>query len=192
MPTNYIVWQTKLIPNFGHASSTMSTFLYSISNGPIPKHAFGLIVISKIWIWKSYQTEKQMKKIIIIIIIILIWNLKLHFGLKKCWTKWALKQLKKYKSLGYIIKFSILTKKKEKSAYKYGIGLKGKIFFWVIVFCWIKLYWEIWCWRYGNDIRRNPKFLFIYLFIYIYIYIYIIKLKPLIICWPHESLLHRI
>ena len=109
------------------------------------------------------------KKIIIIIIIILIWNLKLHFGLKKCWTKWALKQLKKYKSLGYIIKFSILTKKKEKSAYKYGIGLKGKIFFWVIVFCWIKLYWEIWCWRYGNDIRRNPKFLFIYLFIYLYI-----------------------
>ena len=37
-------------------------FLYSISDGPILKHAFGLIVISKILIWKSYQTQKQMKK----------------------------------------------------------------------------------------------------------------------------------
>ena len=187
MPTNYIVWQTKLIPNFGHASSTMSSFLYSISNGPIPKHAFGLIVISKIWIWKSYQTEKQMKKIIIIIIIILIWNLKLHFGLKKCWTKWALKQLKKYKSLGYIIKFSILTKKKEKSTYKYGIGLKGKIFFLGNCFLLNKtllgnLVLAIWKWY-----KKKPK-----VFIYLFIYIYIIKPKPLTICWPHESLLHRI
>ena len=125
------------------------------------------------WLWfqksgfGNLTKRKNKWKIIIIIIIILIWNLKLHFGLKKCWTKWALKQLKKYKSLGYIIKFSFLTKKKEKSAYKYGIGLKGGENFGVIVFCWIKLYWEIWCWWYGNDIRRNPKFLFIYLSIYI-------------------------
>ena len=146
------------------------------------------------WLWfqKSgfgnlTKRKNKWKKIIIIIIIILIWNLKLHFGLKKCWTKWALKQLKKYKSLGYIIKFSILTKKKEKSAYKYGIGLKGKKK--ILGNCFLlnktllgNLVLAIWKWY-----KKKPK-----VFIYLFIYIYIIKPKPLTICWPHESLLHRI
>ena len=43
-------------------NASKSAFLYSISEGPLPKCAFGLIVISKCTIWKSYQTQKNEKK----------------------------------------------------------------------------------------------------------------------------------
>ena len=43
-------------------NASKSAFLYSISEGPLPKCAFGLIAISKCTIWKSYQTRKNEKK----------------------------------------------------------------------------------------------------------------------------------
>ena len=43
-------------------NSSKSAFLYSISKGPLPKCAFGLITTSKCMIWKSYQTRKNEKK----------------------------------------------------------------------------------------------------------------------------------
>ena len=43
-------------------NASKSAFLYSISEGPLPKCAFGLITISECTIWKSYQTRKNEKK----------------------------------------------------------------------------------------------------------------------------------
>ena len=40
-------------------NASKSAFLYSISEGPLPKCAFGLIAISKCTIWKSYQKWKN-------------------------------------------------------------------------------------------------------------------------------------
>ena len=39
-----------------------ASFSYSILDGPLPKRAFGLIVISKSMIWKSYHMPKKKKK----------------------------------------------------------------------------------------------------------------------------------
>ena len=38
-----------------------SVFSYFMTDGPLPKRAFGLIAILKLAIWRSYQTPKNEK-----------------------------------------------------------------------------------------------------------------------------------